>query len=63
MGQGLGGRRLASVADFPDCKFRFFPRWSRWPLTDDGRQPPDSLRGHSQCIVMNTAPEARSLPF
>ena len=44
--------------DFPDCEFRFFPRWSRWPQNDDDCQPPESLREHSQCIVTNTAPEA-----
>ena len=33
--------------DFPDCKFRFFPRWSLWSAGGGGGNPPPTVYGHS----------------
>ena len=49
MGEGRGGGGVwdpkvcvpkMARSDFPDCKFRFFPRWSLWSGEGGGGAPP-----------------------
>ena len=50
---GLGPKRTTMAQqDFPDCKLRFFPRWSLWSCGGGGVQgrggaPPPMVYGHS----------------